>query len=189
MIDFRYHVVSIIAVFLALSVGLVLGASFLKEAAVSGLDTQVQDLARNNEGLRRELDRANSGQKYLNGVVSSMVEPAVAGRLKGHKAVVVSLPGADAKMTESMVKLLGSAGATVTGQVSVKGAWTDPKREADLVTALGPTGATTTSGSATDRAAKVLAGAITEQQPPTGTGTGAGTASAPATTAPPSTPP
>ena len=48
MIDFRYHVVSIIAVFLALSVGLVLGASFLKEAAVSGLDTQVQDLARNN---------------------------------------------------------------------------------------------------------------------------------------------
>jgi hypothetical protein len=189
LIDFRYHVVSIIAVFLALSVGLVLGASFLKEAAVSGLDTQVQDLARNNEGLRRELDRANSGQKYLNGVVSSMVEPAVAGRLKGHKAVVVSLPGADTKMTDGLVKLLGTAGATVTGQVSIKGAWTDPKREADLVTALGPTGAAATSGSATDRAAKVLASAVTERQPPTGAGSVAGTPSAPPSTVPPSTSP
>ncbi|WP_406287859.1 copper transporter [Embleya sp. NBC_00896] len=185
MIDFRYHVVSIIAVFLALSVGLVLGASFLKEAAVSGLDTQVQDLARNNEGLRRELDRANAGQKYLNGVINTVSPALVDRRLAGHKAVVVALPGADTKLTDSMVKLLDSADATVTGQVTIKGAWTDPKRDAELVTALGPTGAAGTSGSATDRAARVLAGAITEKTPPPGTpGTpGTGTSGTPGTPA------
>ncbi|WP_406295416.1 copper transporter [Embleya sp. NBC_00888] len=182
MIDFRYHVVSIIAVFLALSVGLVLGASFLKEAAVSGLDTQVQDLARNNEGLRRELDRANAGTRYLNGIMNTVGPELTKGRLAGHKAVVVALPGADTKLTDSMVKLLDGASATVTGQVAVKGAWTDPKRESDLVTALGANAAAFPTGSATDRAARVLAGAITEKLPPVQTGT---PGSPPASTQPP----
>ena len=185
MIDFRYHVVSIIAVFLALSVGLVLGASFLKEAAVSGLDTQVQDLARNNEGLRRELDRANAGQKYLNGVMSTVGPELVDNRLTGHKAVVVALPGADTKLVDNMVKLLDSADATVTGQVAIKNSWTDPGHEGDLLAALGTSGAATTTGTPTERAAKVLADAIT-QKAPTGPGTGTTPPSTP-TTSPPAT--
>ncbi|MGC0422509.1 copper transporter [Embleya sp. AB8] len=183
MIDFRYHVVSIIAVFLALSVGLVLGASFLKEAAVSGLDTSVQDLARNNEGLRRELDRANAGQKYLNGIMNTVGPELTKGRLAGHKAVVVALPGSDTKLTDSMTKLLDGASATVTGQVAIKGAWADPKRDADLVTALGANATTYPTGSTTERAAKALAGAITEKLPPPQTGT-SGTPGTPGTTPP-----
>ncbi|MFF7248228.1 copper transporter [Embleya sp. NPDC008237] len=190
MIDFRYHVVSIIAVFLALSVGLVLGASFLKEAAVTGLDTQVQDLARNNEGLRRELDRANAGTRYLNGIMNTVGPELVKGKLAGHKAVVVALPGADTKLTDSMVKLLDSASATVTGQVGIKGAWTDPKRETELVTALGANAAAFPTGSATDRAARVLAGAITETLPPAQTGTPGGSSTQPpASGTPAGTPP
>ncbi|MGW9209621.1 copper transporter [Embleya sp. NPDC055664] len=175
MIDFRYHVVSIIAVFLALSVGLVLGASFLKEAAVSGLDQSVQDLARNNEGLRREVDRANAGQRYLNGIMGTVGPELTKGRLAGHKAVVVALPGADTKLADSTVKLLDGASATVTGQVSVKGQWTDPKRENELVAALGTNALTFPTGSATERAAKVLAGAITDKTPPIQSGTSGGT--------------
>ncbi|MEU0938396.1 MULTISPECIES: copper transporter [unclassified Embleya] len=187
MIDFRYHVVSIIAVFLALSVGLVLGASFLKEAAVTGLDTQVQDLARNNEGLRRELDRANAGTRYLNGIMNTVGPELVKGKLAGHKAVVVALPGADTKLTDSMVKLLDSASATVTGQVGIKGAWTDPKREAELVTALGTNATAFPTGSATDRAARVLAGAITETLPPVQSGTPGGTSTQPPASGTPGT--
>ncbi|WP_161500791.1 copper transporter [Embleya scabrispora] len=184
MIDFRYHVVSIIAVFLALSVGLVLGASFLKEAAVSGLDQSVQDLARNNEGLRREVDRANAGQRYLNGIMGTVGPELTKGRLAGHKAVVVSLPGADTKLVDGTVKLLDGASATVTGQVSVKGQWTDPKRENELVGALGANGLAFSTGPATERAAKVLAGAITERTPPVQGGTPGGSTTPPASGTP-----
>ncbi|MBW8804074.1 MAG: copper transporter, partial [Catenulisporales bacterium] len=41
MIDFRYHVVSIVAVFLALTVGLVIGSSYLSKIAYDGLNHQL----------------------------------------------------------------------------------------------------------------------------------------------------
>ena len=37
MIDFRYHLVSIVAVFLALAIGIVVGSTALKPAVLSGL--------------------------------------------------------------------------------------------------------------------------------------------------------
>ena len=49
MIDFRYHLVSIIAVFLALAVGLVVGATALApktEAALSRLQTELSRTTR-----------------------------------------------------------------------------------------------------------------------------------------------
>ena len=37
MIDFRYHLVSIVAIFLALAVGLLLGSTVLRPYALKGL--------------------------------------------------------------------------------------------------------------------------------------------------------
>ena len=44
MIDFRYHVVSLVSVFLALAVGIVLGAGPLNEGISTGITDQVQQL-------------------------------------------------------------------------------------------------------------------------------------------------
>ena len=41
MINLRYHIVSIIAVFLALAIGVVMGTSFLGKATVDQLKTQI----------------------------------------------------------------------------------------------------------------------------------------------------
>ena len=41
MIDFRYHVVSLVSVFLALAVGIVLGAGPLNEGISTGITDQV----------------------------------------------------------------------------------------------------------------------------------------------------
>ena len=47
MIDFRYHVVSIVAIFLALTVGLVIGASILSKGVADSLKASLTE--RNNQ--------------------------------------------------------------------------------------------------------------------------------------------
>ena len=56
MINFRFHLISLVAVFLDLGVGVAMGASFVDRARVDSLRSRVDDL---DEGYRRrgaELD-------------------------------------------------------------------------------------------------------------------------------------
>ncbi|MDI2131838.1 copper transporter [Yinghuangia seranimata] len=200
MIDFRYHVVSIIAVFLALSVGLVLGSSFLSELASKDLDNRIKDLNRSAEGLRRDLTTARGENDQLKGYIEATKPQLVKDQLKGRSVVLVTLPGADSDITDETVKTLEESGATVTGTVAVKNAWTDAAKETVLLTAAGEQGQTGgTSGgqngqnaqTPNDRASAALASAIVHRMtgaigtvPPGGAaaGTPAGT---PATGAPP----
>ena len=49
MIDFRYHLVSLISVFLALAVGVVLGAGPLQNSLGTALNDQVTSLRENRK--------------------------------------------------------------------------------------------------------------------------------------------
>ena len=52
MIDFRYHLVSLISVFIALAVGIALGAGPLKETIGDTLTGQVSQLREEKDALR-----------------------------------------------------------------------------------------------------------------------------------------
>ncbi|MCF2531916.1 copper transporter [Yinghuangia soli] len=192
MIDFRYHVVSIIAVFLALSVGLVLGSSFLGDIASKNLDKQIKDLGKTADGLRRDLTAAREERDDLSRFIDAAKPDLVQDKLKGRSVVLVTLPDADSDVTAATVKTLEESGATVTGTVAVKSAWVDPEKEAALSAAAGvPNGQTPTDRTtekAADRAAAALAGAVVHKSK-NGSGTpnpgGAPTGS----TTPPATPP
>ena len=61
MIDFRYHLVSIIAVFLALAIGIVVGSTALQPAVESGLRAtegllhrRIDQVTQNNTALTQE---------------------------------------------------------------------------------------------------------------------------------------
>lgn len=56
MIDFRYHLVSLIAVFMALAVGVVLGAGPLQGTLGSALSDQVTQLRADRNNLSRNLE-------------------------------------------------------------------------------------------------------------------------------------
>ena len=60
MIDFRYHIVSLISVFLALAVGIALGAGPLEETIGDTLTGQVEVLREEKDALRAELDDTQS---------------------------------------------------------------------------------------------------------------------------------
>ena len=94
MIDFRYHLVSIVAVFLALAVGIVLGSTELRGAALAALD-------RTSSALSAKLNAADAEnsalQQQVNGdrAFAQAAEPVLlAHLLDGQRVVVITAPGA-----------------------------------------------------------------------------------------------
>jgi hypothetical protein len=145
MIDFRYHVVSLVSVFLALAVGIVLGAGPLKESIGDTLSEQVNSLRSDRDTLREDVDRTSTALAHRDEFIAAVSPELVANQLGGRTVVLVSLPGSLADDVDPLTEALTHAGATVTGRVSVQDAWSDPAREAErdrlvarLTTLVGP---------------------------------------------------
>jgi Copper transport outer membrane protein, MctB len=125
VIDFRYHLVSIIAIFLALALGLVVGASALRGPLVDQLKNRSSQLEKDNEGLRnqnRSLDQMNG---YDNQVVDGVAPQVVDGQLKGESVLFIEAPGADDQMRAKTADLVSKAGARISGFVTLQDKFLD----------------------------------------------------------------
>lgn len=126
MIDFRYHIVSLISVFLALAVGIVLGAGPLKETIGQSLTGQVNQLRQEKDTLRDERDSARRERGVEQSFVDYAAAELLADRLTGQRVAIVCLTAVPAATVQALDARLGQAGAVVTGQVVLTDAWTDP---------------------------------------------------------------
>ncbi|WP_306371268.1 copper transporter [Nocardiopsis sp. CC223A] len=126
MIDFRYHLVSIIAVFLALTVGLVLGTTMLQDPLLNTLQNETADLRGQTEDLRAErdvADRVNAGADQLaDAAAGDLLED----RLRGLDVVLVQAPGADADTAAGLGDRVEEAGGSVSGRIEVRSEFVDP---------------------------------------------------------------
>lgn len=126
MIDFRYHLVSIVAIFIALAVGIVLGAGPLQQQLGQTLTSQVSQLRADKADLRSQLD---TQQHTIDGAdqFATAVEPdLVSARLGGRAVVLLLMPGADSAVADAVAKTLRTAGAKVNGRVKLASSWADP---------------------------------------------------------------
>jgi Copper transport outer membrane protein, MctB len=124
VIDFRYHLVSIIAVFLALAVGLAVGSTALTGTAEQALTAAQHRLSNQNKALTKQngtLQRQLAGDQAFAQANSARL---LAGLLTGERAVLIAAPGADAAVTDGLTTALREAGATITGQISLQSAFT-----------------------------------------------------------------
>lgn len=128
MIDFRYHIVSLISVFLALAVGIALGAGPLEETIGNQLNEQVAQLRAEKDALREELGAADSVSMERKTYLEDSAEELLVGALP-RTVAVVTLPGADDDVVSAVVQRLGQAGATVTARVAVTPVWTDADQQ------------------------------------------------------------
>ncbi|HEV3172781.1 MAG TPA: copper transporter [Actinocrinis sp.] len=187
MIDFRYHVVSIIAVFLALTVGLVLGATIVNQDAVNNLHgtingqtNQINTLKQNNRSLT-----GSNGQ--LQNYIDTTKDNLVSGALEPYSVIVVRIDGSDDGLDKSTLSLIKQASATIASDITVNKTFADGSSTdqlAQLVSAYTPLGQPVT-GTGTTAAMNLLAEALTAQQslstPPTSSGI---TSNAPSTMTP-----
>jgi hypothetical protein len=164
VIDFRYHVVSIVAVFLALTVGLVLGASFLKPAALDGLHTEISSLNQDKSTLEQQQRLQDAQTSRLEQYIDETAGNLVSGQLAGETVVVVRIAGEDEASADATVALIRQAGATLSADVTVTGAFTDPADSAQLaalVTRYTPAGQSVPGGTGLERAVNLLGEALT----------------------------
>jgi Copper transport outer membrane protein, MctB len=169
VIDFRYHLVSIVAVFLALAIGIVVGSTALKPAVLSGLQTtqaserkQIDALIAQNAQLKQERDAAQS-------FAAAGAPVLLNGLLAGQRVVMVEAPGAPGGVGTGIATALTQAGATVTGQIQIQQQYFSTASQATLDTLnrqLTPPGLTLTTVTAQAQAAELIANAVmTKPQP------------------------
>ena len=119
MINFRFHIVSLTAVLLALGIGLVLGTTFLDDATINGLERQL-------DGLENDLDRAQARNDEQQSQLEAFREEAAllgeqagerlyAGQLEGDPILVVSTRGIDGELVDGVVSSLVQADADLLG--------------------------------------------------------------------------
>ncbi len=158
MIDFRYHLVSIVSIFLALAVGIVLGAGPLKGELGDTLNKEVAGLRQDKAQLNSQLEEVRAGVEARDAYIADTNPILLAGTLPERRVALVVLPGSDAAVAEATAATLRSSGAGVVSTTSVSEDWvtTDPAtataRDAAVATASGDASVdVTNSGSVAPR--------------------------------------
>src|SRR4051794_2813260 len=145
MINFRYHLVSLVAVFLALAVGIVAGSTVIKESLLdqteSNLDNvtrRLDEVQKTNEKLAAALNATKDRDRQL---AELGPDDLLKGRLTAAPVLVVALDGVDDGAASDLRRTLATAGATIAGYVVLEPrfALTTPDDVAPLQTVLGTT--------------------------------------------------
>jgi len=117
LIDFRYHLVSIVAVFLALAIGLVIGSTALRGYVLAGLNAASQHEKKVNNSLYQHNSQLRARIAADDAFARAAEARLLNGLLTGDRVVLVLAPGTDGSTVNGISTALSEAGATVTGQV------------------------------------------------------------------------
>jgi Copper transport outer membrane protein, MctB len=127
MVTFRFYLVSLVAVFLALAMGVVVGSTLIDRAIVDRLDRSVESVSDRldrqqdeNAELRRELSE-------LRDYADSTAPTVVDGTLDGGGVAVVAERGVDPDVVEAAVTTMQEADAAVPGILWLEPSWALPE--------------------------------------------------------------
>jgi len=135
LINFRYHIVSLMAVFIALSVGIAVGVS-LSPSVDQGLLQQAAQDRKQVADLRAELDRRKALDNYRNAYDEQVGEVVTAGVLNGQRVAMVAMPEAPTGVVRDISNAVIGAGGTVVRDVKVTAEAFDVARAEDVTDAL-----------------------------------------------------
>jgi hypothetical protein len=123
VISFRFHLVSITAVFLGIAIGIVVGSTFVDRAIVDNLRDRIDTVSENLDRRRAENDDLQSENDRLDEILSAEAPYAVSGRLSGTPVLVLAVRGIDDDAVARVVELARQAGAEAPGILWVEPSW------------------------------------------------------------------
>jgi Copper transport outer membrane protein, MctB len=118
VISLRYHIVSLVAVFLALALGIVVGSTVLQEGTVSVLRATSERVRQESDRNSRENVSLRQDISRLQAFGAAVLPELVQGRLRGRSVVLVDTDKVDGGLRDSVRKALEDAGAEVDGQIT-----------------------------------------------------------------------
>ncbi|HEY8452862.1 MAG: copper transporter [Micromonosporaceae bacterium] len=125
MINFRYHVVSLTAVFLSLAVGLVLGSTVLNGPMLDALNSQVTTLGQANQQLREQVNFLENEAEREEAFATEAAALLLHQTLPNRRVTVLVLPEAD-EYADALVEMLELTGAEITGTVRLTDRFVQP---------------------------------------------------------------
>lgn len=128
MVDFRYHLVSLISVFLALAVGIILGAGPLQAQLGSVLTDQVVNLRDSNNSLKAENDTLKATVKAQDKAFAELSPTMLSGTLTGRTIALVRSVDVSDVDYQSVLDSLKQTGATLGTDVTLTTTWTDAEQ-------------------------------------------------------------
>ncbi len=123
MINLRYHIVSLVAVFLALGLGILMGSTVIDQGIVSQLSDRTKRLAERADQLRAENDTIGRELDLWDSFAAATVPGLIRGRLTGRRAVLVVVEGTKPAAVDGIAQALADAGASVAGRVTLTEGW------------------------------------------------------------------
>jgi hypothetical protein len=136
VISFRYHIVSIVSVFLALAVGVALGGGPLKGEVDNTLVSQVQTDRQTKLALQSQIAGLRSSNTFTDDFARTVAPGLVGNTLRGRVVTLVVLPTAQQADVSALSDLVEVAGGTVGGTVRVGEKFVDAGQK-QLVDELG----------------------------------------------------
>jgi hypothetical protein len=125
VIDFRYHVVSLTAVFLALAVGVVLGSGPLRTALVAELTNESSELKAALADSQAETDSVRRDAEIGEEFVAQAAEVLVGDVLADSHVAIVQILTPNGVEVASLKDRIVQAGGTITANLSIEPEWTD----------------------------------------------------------------
>jgi hypothetical protein len=170
VINFRYHVVSLTAVFLALAIGLVVGTAALNGPLSDQLKNQVGSLTKQNQTYRDRIIQLETEAGKQEAWAQQGAPLMLPGRLANRHVLVVATSQTAAAVGK-VVDYLKMANATVTGQVEIQDRFFDPNSKANLLDVANgalPAGLTgiPLNSNGVETASYLLAAALITHNPP-----------------------
>jgi hypothetical protein len=117
LITLRHHLLSLIAVFLALGIGVMAGTSFVSPGTVTALEGSLRKLGDLNGDLRREVMDLRARNELLGQYAATSKELLVRGALADQPLVMVSFESTPGPMRDEVSQTLIQAGARLEGSV------------------------------------------------------------------------
>jgi Copper transport outer membrane protein, MctB len=145
VINFRFHLVSLVAVFLALALGVIMGSTVIDRAIVDRLSTQIESVKKRADAERADNRVLRDQVRGLETFIAQSQPQVTARRLNQVPVTVVAVRGVPAEDVKAATDILRSAGALVPGALWIEDGFgaSDPGARAKLVQAMGDSGLAT----------------------------------------------
>ncbi|MFC0675423.1 copper transporter [Brachybacterium hainanense] len=126
MIDFRYHLVSLISVFIALAIGIVLGAGPLRDSLGDQLSDQVEQLRTEKEEMRTANDAMTVENDQLAGYIQASAPQLLDATLEGTTIALVTEEDSTRSQVDAVEADILAAGGQVGPRISLQSALWSP---------------------------------------------------------------
>jgi hypothetical protein len=163
VISFRYHLVSIVAVFLALALGVLVGTTVVNQGVIDDLNRRTEAASRRADALRNQLSDLETQISEWNRFGDVVLPTLIGGQLTSKQVVMVTIEGVDVAEVDDVRQALEDSGASVVAVLVITPRMAMPNDSArtDLAALVGATAtdsADTVSMDAAQRIGARLAG-------------------------------